>query len=161
MRRLVIAAVAAIVGLSALVSAPAQTDAQGLVVVTRVYSEVSRNGCFTYVSQWSDGSFMIVPWICPWPVVPLRDDRPVPLIRSYTERGREGCLWFVSVWADGVFTGVPWQCPFGVRPIKPGTVPPPPIFFPPPQQPFAPPQQPFAPPQQPYAPYAPYGTPWR
>ncbi|MFN8534646.1 MAG: hypothetical protein U0556_14000 [Dehalococcoidia bacterium] len=143
MRRLVLAVLAAVLGLSALATTPRQSDAQGLIVVTRVYSEVARNGCLTYVSQWSDGSFMIVPWICPFPVVPLRHDAPVPVVRSYTERGREGCVWFVSLWADGVFTGVPWSCPWGVTPIKPGTVPP--VFFAPP--PFAP--QPFIP-QQPF-----------
>ncbi|GIW06998.1 MAG: hypothetical protein KatS3mg060_1803 [Dehalococcoidia bacterium] len=159
MRRLVSAALAAIVGLSAMAISPAPSNAQGLIVVTRVYSEVARNGCFTYVSQWSDGSYMVVPWICPYPVIPLRHDAPVPLIRSYQERGREGCLWFVSLWADGVFTGVPWSCPYGVVPIKPGTVPPPLVPWGPfvPQQPyFGHPGHPSYGLPQPYAPYRPY-----
>lgn len=109
---------------------PAQTDAQVPVYVTRVYSETARNGCLTYVSQWSDGSYQEVPWICSYAVVPLRSDKPVPIIRSYTERGREGCTWFVALWADGVYTGVPWACPYGAVPLKPGTVPPAPYFAP-------------------------------
>ncbi|MCS6803043.1 MAG: hypothetical protein RMM58_15655 [Chloroflexota bacterium] len=141
MRRFGVALLAAVMAVSALAITPGRSEAQALIVVTRVYSEISRNGCLTYVAQWSDGSYTIVPWVCPFPVVPLRNDAPVPVVRSYQERGREGCLWFVSLWADGVYTGVPWSCPFGVVPIKPGTVPP--LFVPVPQPFFALPVQPF------------------
>ena len=153
MRRFILATLAGLLGLAALAVTPARSDAQGLVVLTRVYAEISRNGCLTYVSQWSDGSYMIVPWVCPFPIVPLRNDAPVPLVRSYTERGREGCIWYVALWADGVFTGVPWVCPFGIAPLKPGTVPPPPRIV----QPLVPaPTVPQPAPVLPYGVFAPY-----
>ncbi|MCS7002114.1 MAG: hypothetical protein NZ518_04615, partial [Dehalococcoidia bacterium] len=144
MRRWIAGVLASVVAVAAVVwPSGDEVNAQVVPVLVRSYAELRPNGCLTYVSQWSDGSFQEVPWICSLPVVPLRSDRNVPVVRSYQERGREGCTWYVSLWADGVFTGVPFFCPVGAVPIKPGALPPAPGqvvpgVFPIPAQPIVP-----------------------
>lgn len=118
MAALAVAAIAALGGASG-----PQAEAQGLVTLVRTYAQQGYEGCYTQVAQWSDGSYTVVPWICPPGAVPLRNDRPVPAIRSYQEQERTGCVYFVTLWADAIYTAVPQWCPYGVIPVKPGTTP--------------------------------------
>jgi hypothetical protein len=121
MRKLVLAAIVAIALAGVPQARPA--EAQQLVTLVRMYPQHAWNGCLEYVAQWNDGSYTVVPWICPPGVWPVRNDRPVPAVRSWTERTRSGGIQYVALWADGVYTGVPAWYPPGLLPVKPGTAP--------------------------------------